>query len=258
MIIDSHCHLDYEPMFSDLDAVIKRAKESQVKFILTISVTDAKYNNILNIVKKFSNVYGTYGIHPHEAKNHKKLNKDTILKKISMSNKIIGIGESGLDFYYNHSDQNDQIKLFEEHIKASIQSKLPIVVHSRNAEELTYDILSKYSKKDNLKILMHCFTGSKKFAEKLLELNAYFSASGIITFKKNEKLKETFKTIPLNKILIETDAPYLSPEPIRGKSNEPSNLIHTAKYLANLKEIDFEDMSSKTSNNFFKLFGNLN
>tara|TARA_B100001564_G_scaffold15246_1_gene11815 strand:- start:2236 stop:2973 length:738 start_codon:yes stop_codon:yes gene_type:complete len=245
-------------MFSDLDAVIKRAKESQVKFILTISVTDAKYNNILNIVKKFSNVYGTYGIHPHEAKNHKKLNKDTILKKISMSNKIIGIGESGLDFYYNHSDQNDQIKLFEEHIKASIQSKLPIVVHSRNAEELTYDILSNYSKKDNLKILMHCFTGSKKFAEKLLELNAYFSASGIITFKKNEKLKETFKTIPLNKILIETDAPYLSPEPIRGKSNEPSNLIHTAKYLANLKEIDFEDMSSKTSNNFFKLFGNLN
>ena len=258
MIIDSHCHLDYEPMCSDLDAVIKRAKESQVKFILTISVTDAKYNNILNIVKKFSNVYGTYGIHPHEAKNHKKLNKDTILKKISMSKKIIGIGESGLDFYYNHSDQNDQIKLFEEHIKASIQSKLPIVVHSRNAEELTYDILSKYSKKDNLKILMHCFTGSKKFAEKLLELNAYFSASGIITFKKNEKLKETFKTIPLNKILIETDAPYLSPEPIRGKSNEPSNLIHTAKYLANLKEIDFEDMSSKTSNNFFKLFGNLN
>ncbi len=258
MIIDSHCHLDYEPMFSDLDAVIKRAKESQVKFILTISVTDAKYNNILNIVKKFSNVYGTYGIHPHEAKNHKKLNKDTILKKISMSKKIIGIGESGLDFYYNHSDQNDQIKLFEEHIKASIQSKLPIVVHSRNAEELTYDILSKYSKKENLKILMHCFTGSKKFAEKLLELNAYFSASGIITFKKNEKLKETFKTIPLNKILIETDAPYLSPEPIRGKSNEPSNLIHTAKYLANLKEIDFEDMSSKTSNNFFKLFGNLN
>ena len=258
MIIDSHCHLDYEPMFSDLDAVIKRAKESQVKFILTISVTDAKYNNILNIVKKFSNVYGTYGIHPHEAKNHKKLNKDTILKKISMSKKIIGIGESGLDFYYNHSDQNDQIKLFEEHIKASIQSKLPIVVHSRNAEELTYDILSKYSKKENLKILMHCFTGSKKFAEKLLELNAYFSASGIITFKKNEELKETFKTIPLNKILIETDAPYLSPEPIRGKSNEPSNLIHTAKYLANLKEIDFEDMSSKTSNNFFKLFGNLN
>ena len=175
-----------------------------------------------------------------------------------MSKKIIGIGESGLDFYYNHSDQNDQIKLFEEHIKASIQSKLPIVVHSRNAEELTYDILSKYSKKENLKILMHCFTGSKKFAEKLLELNAYFSASGIITFKKNEELKETFKTIPLNKILIETDAPYLSPEPIRGKSNEPSNLIHTAKYLANLKEIDFEDMSLKTSNNFFKLFGNLN
>ena len=257
MIIDSHCHLDYEPMFSNLDVVIKRAKDSNVKFMLTISVTDKKYDIILNIIKKFTNVYGTYGIHPHEAKNHKEIVKDLILQKISMSKKIIGIGETGLDFFYNHSDKKDQIRSFEEHIKASIESNLPLIVHSRDAEDLTYEILAKYSKKNNLKILMHCFTGTKKFAEKLLELNAYFSASGIITFKKTNDLKETFKSIPLNNILIETDAPYLSPEPLRGKSNEPSNVIHTAKYLSNLKEIKFVDLCEATKKNFFKLFGNL-
>ena len=200
MIIDSHCHLDYEPMFSNLEEVIKRAKDSNVKFMLTISVTDNKYDVILNIIKKFNNVYGTYGIHPHEAKNHIEINKDTILKRIKISKKKIGIGETGLDFYYNHSDKNQQIKLFEEHIKASIESNLPLIVHSRDAEDLTYEILAKYSKISDLKILMHCFTGTKEFAQKLLKLNAYFSASGIITFKKTNELKETFKSIPINKI----------------------------------------------------------
>ncbi len=257
MIIDSHCHLDYEPMFSNLEDVIKRAKDSNVKFMLTISVVDKKYNVILDITKKFSNVYGTYGIHPHEAKNHNGINKEKILEKIKMSKKIIGIGETGLDFYYNNSDKNAQVKLFEEHIKASIESNLPLIIHSRNAEAQTFDILKKFTK-NNLKILMHCFTGSKEFAKKLLDLNAYFSASGIITFKKSNDLKETFKTIPLNKILLETDAPYLSPEPFRGKSNEPANVVHTAKYLADLKNIKYGDFCDNTTNNFFKLFGNLN
>ena len=250
MIIDSHCHLDYEPMFSDLDNVIKRANQSNVKIMLTISVADKKYNNIIEITNKYSNVYGTYGIHPHEAKNHSKINKDIILERLNIS-------KTGLDFYYNHSDKDEQIRLFEEHIKASISSKLPLIIHSRDAEELTYDILSKYSKKNKLKILMHCFTGTKKFADKLLELEAFFSASGIITFKKSNNLKETFKSIPLNKILIETDSPYLSPEPLRGKSNEPSNVVLTAKYLSKLKEINFDDLCEDTTNNFFKLFGKL-
>ena len=257
MIIDSHCHLDYEPMFSKLKDVIERAHNSGVKFILTISVTDNKYENILNITKNYANVFGTYGIHPHEAKNHNKITKEKIILNLKKSNKIIGVGETGLDFFYNHSDKNDQIKLFEEHIKASIETNLPLIVHSRNAEELTLNILKKYSK-NNLKILMHCFTGSKDFAEKLLELNAYFSASGIITFKKSNDLKDTFKSIPLNRILLETDAPYLSPEPLRGKSNEPANVVHTAKYLANLKSLKFEDFCNNTSINFFRLFGKLN
>ncbi len=257
MIIDSHCHLDYEPMFSNLDNVIKRADQSNVKIMLTISVADKKYNNIIEITNKYTNVYGTYGIHPHEAKNHSKINKDIILERLNISKKIIGIGETGLDFYYNHSDKDEQIRLFEEHIKASISSKLPLIIHSRDAEDLTYDILSKYSKKDKLKILMHCFTGTKKFADKLLGLDAFFSASGIITFKKSNDLKETFKSIPLNKILIETDSPYLSPEPLRGKSNEPSNVVLTAKYLSKLKDIEFDNLCESTTNNFFKLFGKL-
>ncbi len=256
MIIDSHCHLDYEPMFSNLNEVVERAKKIGVKFMLTISVTDKKYNVILDIINKYSIVYGTYGIHPHEAKKHNELTKDTIIKNIKKSKKIIGIGETGLDFYYNHSDKNDQVKLFEEHIKASIESNLPLIVHSRNAEELTLSLLKKYSK-NNLKILMHCFTGSKEFAEKLLELNAYFSASGIVTFKKSGDLKDTFKSIPLKNILVETDAPYLSPEPLRGKSNEPAHVIYTAKYLANLKEVKFDDFCNDTTKNFFKLFGKL-
>ena len=257
MIIDSHCHLDYEPMFSNLDNVIKRADQSNVKIMLTISVADKKYNNIIEITNKYTNVYGTYGIHPHEAKNHSNINKDIILERLNISKKIIGIGETGLDFYYNHSDKDEQIRLFEEHIKASISSKLPLVIHSRDAEDFTYDILSKYSKKDKLKILMHCFTGTKKFADKLLGLDAFFSASGNITFKKSNDLKETFKSIPLNKILIETDSPYLSPEPLRGKSNEPSNVVLTAKYLSKLKEIKFDDLCESTTNNFFELFGKL-
>ena len=258
MLIDSHCHLDYEPIYSSIDEVIDRAIKSSVKFMLTISVTDKKYELILAIVKKYANVYGTYGIHPHEAKNHKEITKDVILNKLSMNKKIIGIGETGLDFYYNHSDKADQIKLFEEHIHASIKSKLPLIIHSRNAEKETFEILSSYARNNDLGILMHCFTGSQGFSKKLLDLNAYFSASGIITFKKNDDLKETFKTIPQNKILVETDAPYLSPEPLRGKSNEPSHVIHTAKFLANLKKINFEEFCKSTSENFFKLFGKLN
>ena len=255
-MIDSHCHLDHEPLLSNLVDVIKRSKEVGIEKLLTISTSLESFSRIKDIVNKDEIIYGTIGIHPHETKKNT-ITSNYIVEEFEKNPKIIGIGETGLDFYYNHSDQDDQIRLFEEHIKASISSKLPLVIHSRDAEDLTYEILSKYSKKNKLKILMHCFTGTKQFAEKLLELNAYFSASGIITFKKSNDLKETFKAIPLNKILIETDAPYLSPEPLRGKSNEPSNVVLTAKYLSKLKEIKFEDLCDGTTNNFFKLFGKL-
>tara|TARA_Y100000996_G_scaffold407232_1_gene384593 strand:- start:1219 stop:1995 length:777 start_codon:yes stop_codon:yes gene_type:complete len=258
MIIDSHCHLTYEPMCLSLEETIKRANQDGVKYLLTISTEDKSFKNILKIVEKFTCVYGTYGIHPHEAKNYKKIKSQEIILNVKKNNKIIGIGETGLDFYYNHSEKKDQINSFLEHINASNKLKLPLIVHTRSAEKETLEILKETSRNNDLKILIHCFTGTKEFAFKLLDLGAYISASGVITFKKSKDLADTFKEIPMNRILVETDSPYLSPEPIRGKSNEPCHIIHTVKFLSNLKNISYENFSNETSKNFFKLFGQLN
>ena len=170
-----------------------------------------------------------------------------------MNSKIIGVGETGLDFYYNNSDKKNQIKSFEEHIEASIELNIPLIVHSRSAETETYNILKNF-KNDSLKILMHCFTGSKEFAKKLLTLNSYFSASGIITFKNAIDLQDTFKFLPIENLLIETDSPFLSPVPNRGKKNEPSFIKFTAEKLAKLKNISDKELIEKTTQNFDKLF----
>ena len=176
-----------------------------------------------------------------------------IIDEINNNKKIIGIGETGLDFYYNHSDKNEQIKSFEEHIKAAIKLNIPLIIHSRNADAYMFDILNNFKSFD-LKILMHCFTGSKIFASKLLTLNAYFSASGIITFKNSKDLQETFKFLPLEKLLIETDSPYLAPVPNRGKKNEPSFVKYTAEKLASIKNITTEHLIRSTTTNFNNLF----
>ena len=251
-MIDSHCHLDHEPLFNNLDEVLKRSKAVGIKKLLTICTTLARFIKIKQLVEKDNIIYGTYGIHPHEAKNDKVTSK-LIVEEINKNNKIIGIGETGLDFYYNHSDRIDQIISLEEHIKASIKLNIPLIIHSRNAEEETLEIFNKY-KEYNLKILMHCFTGSKKFAESLLKLNAYFSASGIITFNNSLDLQETFKFIPLDKILIETDSPYLAPVPNRGKKNEPSFVKFTAEKLASIRQITSSELINVTTNNFNRLF----
>ena len=258
MIIDSHCHLTYEPMSLSLDSTINRANEDGVKYLLTISTEDKSFKDILNIVNKFQCVYGTYGIHPHEAKNHTYINSKNIIDKINLNKKIIGIGETGLDFFYNHSDKKDQINLFAEHINASQELNIPLIVHTRSAEDDTYKILKEAKSKKDFKILIHCFTGSKKFAFKLLDLGAYISASGVVTFKKSLALAETFKEIPNNRILVETDSPYLAPVPLRGKPNEPSYIKHTVKFLSDLKKVSYKDFAKSTTQNFFNLFGELN
>ncbi len=258
MIIDSHCHLTYEPMSSSLDETIKRANNDGVKYLLTISTEDKSFSNILKIVDKYNSVYGTYGIHPHEANKHREIRSDNIVEKVRKNKKIIGVGESGLDFYYNNSEKKDQISSFLEHIDASKKLNLPLIVHTRSAEEDTLKILKDSLQKNDLKILIHCFTGTKEFAFKLLDLGAYISASGVVTFKKSKELAETFKEIPLNRILVETDSPYLAPEPLRGKPNEPSYIIHTVKFLSSIRNITYEKFSDSTSQNFFNLFGKLN
>ena len=251
-MIDSHCHLDREPLLSNLSQVLTRAKDVGLEKLLTICTTSTNYNNILNITSKHQMIYGTFGIHPHETKNYF-VEKDEIIKKVNMSSKIIGVGETGLDFYYNNSDKDVQLKSFQNHIDAAIALNIPLIIHSRNAENETYDVLKRnYQKK--LKILMHCFTGSTDFALNLVPLNAYFSASGIITFKNSTELQQTFKKIPEDKLLIETDSPFLSPEPNRGKKNEPSFIRFTAQKLASLRNIELNELILLTTNNFNILF----
>ena len=180
------------------------------------------------------------------------------IKKVNQNKKIIGIGETGLDFYYNHSEKKNQIYSFEQHLSAAQEKNLPLIVHTRSAEKETLQILEKHSKKKETKILIHCFTGSREFAFKLLDLGAYISASGVVTFKKSQDLANTFRDIPNEKILVETDAPYLAPVPLRGKPNEPSYIIHTVKFLSKIKNLSFNEFSKVTTNNFFNLFGKLN
>jgi TatD DNase family protein len=253
-MIDSHCHLDHEPLLGDLSNIIKRSKKVGIKKLLTISTSYESFDRIKNIIQKDEMIYGTIGIHPHETTKNK-ITSDIIVKNITENEKIIGIGETGLDFYYNNSDKNDQINSFKEHIEASIKTNSPLIIHSRDAEVETFEILSEY-KNQNLKILMHCFTGSKDFAKKLLTLNAFFSASGIITFKNSLELQETFKFLPLDRILIETDSPFLAPVPNRGKKNEPSFIDYTAQKLADIKSISKSEIANLTTNNFNKLFFN--
>ena len=251
-MIDSHCHLDHEPLFENLDDVIKRSKIVGINKILTICTTLDSFEKIKNLVNRDEMIFGTFGIHPHETSTNI-VNKEIIIKKVNENKKMIGIGETGLDFFYNHSNKKAQIDSFIEHIEASIILKKPIIIHSRNAEKETYEILSSYNK-DELKILMHCFTGSFEFSKKLSSLGAFFSASGIITFKNSIELQNTFKTIPLDRLLIETDSPFLAPIPMRGKKNEPSFIKYTAEKLSIIRNKTIEQITNLTTKNFNDLF----
>ena len=254
MIIDSHCHLDNSHLYDQLDDVVKRSQSKQVKHLLTICTTLESFEIIKLILKKYKNIYGTFGIHPHETDKYKKVDLKFILNEKKKHKKVIGIGETGLDFYYNHSDKKTQIISFIEHIHAASKLNIPVIVHSRNAENETYEILKSEMKNLKLKVLMHCFTGSKDFANKLLDLNCYISVSGIITFKNSNELADTVSSIPMENLLVETDSPYLEPLPHRGKLNEPSYIIHTVEKLSEIKKTTKDIVINSTTNNFKKLF----
>ena len=251
-MIDSHCHLDHEPLYQNINDIISRSKEAGITKLLTICTNIQSFENIKRIINIDPIIYGTFGIHPHEVDKNL-ISKSKIIENTKYSNKIIGIGETGLDFYYDNSDRSNQIKSFENHIDACLDLNVPLIVHSRNAEVDTFNILNNY-KNSNLKILMHCFTGSYGFAKKLLDLNCYFSASGIINFKNSSDLRETFAYIPNEKLIIETDSPFLAPTPMRGKKNEPSFIKFTLQKLAEIKKMKEENMDKVTTDNFNNLF----
>ena len=254
MIIDSHCHLDYEPLVNNIDQVLLNAKKENITNLLTIGTSLESSKKVLEIVSKYPNVYGAIGIHPNSTTgNLDKLDEILMLKK--NNKKIIAFGETGLDYFYKRSDKKDQIIAFEKHVEFSISEKIPVIIHTRDADDDTISIVKKYYKKTNF--LIHCFTGNLEFAKNLLNLNCLISFSGIITFKKSNDLRDIVKYVPLEKMLIETDSPYLSPDPFRGKSNEPANVKIVAETVASIKQISFEQVATSTTanfNNFFLLF----
>ena len=254
MIVDSHCHLDYPNIYDKLDEVINRANNSKVTRLLTICTTLESFDKIKIIVNKYKNVNGTFGIHPHETAKHQKVNSSYITNIVKKNKKIIGIGETGLDFYYNHSDKKTQKKSFAEHIEAASQLDIPVIVHSRNAEDSTYEMIKSESRNIKVKFLIHCFTGTKEFAKKLVDLNCYISLSGIITFKNSNDLAEAVRHIPVENMLVETDSPYLAPAPYRGKTNEPSYIVHTIDKLSKIKQVSKDTIISYTTSNFNNLF----
>jgi TatD DNase family protein len=251
MIIDSHCHLDYEPLINNIDQILLNAKKNDVTKLLTIGTSLESSKKVLDIINKYSNVYGAIGIHPNSTTNNvEKL--DDILALKNNNKKVIAFGETGLDYFYKRSEKNDQIFAFEKHIEFSIAENVPVIIHTRDADDDTISIIKKYYKKTNF--LIHCFTGTLDFAKKLLDLNCIISFSGIITFKKSNNLRDVVKYVPLEKMLIETDSPYLSPDPFRGKSNEPANVKIVAETIASIKQISFGEVASSTTANFEKFF----
>ena len=251
-MIDSHCHLNFDSLSNDLSNVIKRCNDNNVTKLLSINTKPEEFEYHLDLIKDYNNIYISYGIHPQEVNNESLLSLNDIENNINNS-KLIALGETGLDFYYSIEYKKKQIQVFEAHIEASKNFNLPLIIHQRNSEDAIIKILNKY-KNDNLKLVFHCFTGSKKLLDYCIQNNYYISISGIVTFKNAVSLREIILNASLDYLLIETDSPYLAPVPMRGKVNEPSYVVHTAEYLANFFSMKKEDFFQLTDNNFYKLF----
>lgn len=255
MFIDSHCHIVSEDFADDRDECIKRAQQAGVELILDASggVDIERLENNKRICQAYENVFTTVGVHPEEAEEYSNICAEKIVQ-LSKVKHVVGIGECGLDYHYNPNSKDIQIKVFVEHIKAAQMTKLPLIIHSRDADEDMMKILQQEYKKEPFCGELHCFSSSRQLAEFALSIGFYVSASGIITFKKSDELREIFADIPFDRLLIETDAPYLAPVPYRGKRNEPAFVVKTAEVLATLKCTSTEEIAHITKDNFYRLF----
>jgi TatD DNase family protein len=252
-IVDSHCHLDYDSLAADIDGVLERARSNDVRLVVSIGTRVRKFSQILRLAEQYPEVWCTVGTHPHNA--HEELDVTVReLVDISRHPKIIGIGEAGLDYHYDLSPREAQAQGFRTHIAAARESGLPLVIHSREAEEDTAAILEEEMQKGAFLPLLHCFTSRPELAQRGLALGGYVSFSGILTYKNAPELREAAAQIPLNRLLVETDAPYLSPVPFRGKPNEPSFVVKTLEQLAAVKNVAKDEMARVTTENFFRLF----
>ena len=256
MLVDSHCHLNYPGLTADTDGVVTRARNVGVGRMLTICTTMREFSDVRAVAAKYDDVYCSVGVHPHHAHEDTEIVKASTLVAACDGDKVVGIGETGLDFFYDHSPRLAQEERFREHIRASITTGLPLIVHSRDAEADTMRVLNDERKGqgDKLTGVLHCFSSKHILAEEALAIGFYISLSGILTFKKSQELRDTARIIPLDRLLLETDSPYLAPLPYRGKPCEPAYVIETAKVLAELKGVSLEEISRITTENFFRLF----
>lgn len=253
MLVDSHCHLDFPEFAAELDAVVQRARDVGVKTCVSIGTTLEKFPGVLAVTERFDDVWCSVGIHPHEAEPELISGPEPLIER-AQHTKVVGIGETGLDFHYNHSPREPQIANFRAHIAAARELKLPVIVHTRNADPETVEILRDEVGKGAFAGLIHCFTGTQMLADAALDMGFCISVSGIATFKKSDELRAVLKTVPLDRLLVETDAPYLAPMPYRSKRNEPSFVVNTAAMLAELKGVSADELANATTDNFFRLF----
>jgi TatD DNase family protein len=253
LLIDSHCHLDFPDFAEERDAIIARARQAGIGLMLTISTRLDQFDRVLAVAEAYPDVYCTVGVHPHEADDHPDV---TAAKLVALTKhpKVVGIGETGLDFFYDHSDREAQKRCFIAHIAAARETGLPVVIHTRDADDDTAAILDAEMAKGHFKGLLHCFSSGQTLAELAVRHGMMVSFSGILTFNKARGVQDTAVALPIENLLVETDAPYLAPVPLRGKRNEPSFVVHTAAFLAKLKGIGVADVTEQTTRNFLRLF----
>ncbi len=253
MFVDSHCHLNYKGLVEDQAGVIARAKAAGVSAMLNISTREREWDDVIATADHAPHIWASVGIHPHEADQHPDIDTAKLVAK-SAHPKVIAIGETGLDYFYDHSDRERQRASFRTHIAAARETGLPLIVHTRDAEEDTAEILSDEMGKGAYPGVIHCFTASGAFADIALKLGLYVSISGIVTFKNAADLRETAARVPADRFLIETDSPFLAPVPHRGKSCEPAYVADTARFLAELRGVSAEDLAAQSTTNFYRLF----
>ncbi len=253
MLVDSHCHLNYEGIVEDQDAVLDRAREAGVGRFLNISTRESEWDDIVTTAERNNDVFASIGIHPHHADEHGHIDENRLRDAVDHP-KVVGIGETGLDYYYEHSDRDAQQRLFRRHITVARETNLPVIIHTRDAEDDTLAILRDEMEKGAFTALIHCFTASGEFGDAVLDLGLSISISGIVTFKNAKYLQEIASRVPADRLLVETDSPFLAPVPHRGQTCEPAYVADTARFVARLRDIQFEELASITTRNFFALF----
>ncbi|WP_054784991.1 TatD family hydrolase [Pseudovibrio denitrificans] len=253
MLVDSHCHLDFPDFAEERDQIIERAHEAGVKLMVTICTRVRKFEQIKEIAEAYDSVYCSVGTHPHQAGEETDVTAEELIE-LSKHPKVVAIGEAGLDYFYDNASPEDQEKVLRTHIKAARETQLPLVIHSRDADDDMMRILEDEMKIGAFPALLHCFSSGKELAMKGLELGLYVSFSGILTFKRSTELREIAAELPMDRLLVETDAPYLAPQPWRGKRNEPAYVAHTNKVLAEALGVSEEEMADATTQNFLRLF----